>query len=216
MQAQRSFRGMGHLAPRPSAQPGYQKATPELDEQKKLFRFLREQIHRAPVLGLVHSSLNGLFLFGKVKDDALASGLTAGVWDVCLNVPRTVPATSKLTERLTQALPNTVVFGDEHTPQSYSSIYIEMKHGSNGLTERQEWFRDFTISLSVNETTLPHLYNGPAFTVCHTAWEAAEVLIEYAGITDENVKSDLARNARFDSMVLEQSAAQQAKGRGRR
>lgn len=146
----------------------------ELSEQMALFRFLRLWRRKYPALGLVHSSLNGVPLppsqCGKMK----AAGMVAGVWDICLPVPR-----------LWQRSEDTSVSfagPDNLRDAIFTCLYIEMKVGRNPLTPEQAAFRDALCSTEVNRHADDDLPCLPAFVVCRTWYDAARCIGEYLQI----------------------------------
>jgi len=100
----------------------------ELAEQTSLFEFRDRFKRQYPELTWLHSSLNGVRLTHAQAGKAKASGMTAGVWDVFLPVPRPISFETWTT---------TLLPAGSIAP----GLYIEMKAGRNGLTEHQEAYR---------------------------------------------------------------------------
>lgn len=84
------------LRPRSSTLSGFKRASTESDEQKALFKFLRLWQKRYPALSWVFSIPNGFFAgyddAAKARAERMVEeGLTAGVWDIFVPVPRLAP-----------------------------------------------------------------------------------------------------------------------------
>ena len=92
-----------------------------------------------PMLNMLHCSLNGVKLSKTQAGIAKAQGMLSGVPDLFLPVPR----------------------------GKYHGLYIEMKHGSNTLTENQERFLQNAANV------------GYAVAVCYSAQEAIKRIGDY-------------------------------------
>lgn len=79
---QKSFRGMGKIAPRSSTVPGYKRHELEHEAQCALFEFLALAARYAPRLKWVHSIPNGAAMLPGVGPKLVRAGLTSGVWDI--------------------------------------------------------------------------------------------------------------------------------------
>lgn len=86
----------------------------EFSHQAALIAFARNPavVKQYPGIDLLHSSLNGVKLSKAQAGKAKASGMLAGVYDLCLPVRR----------------------------GPYVGMYLEMKYGRNKLTPEQEWY----------------------------------------------------------------------------
>jgi len=117
----------------------------EHDEQALLFALLARYEQKYPILHWVHAIPNGSYFHGHwgTIRKAINEGLTKGVWDVFVPV----------------------------AVDDKAGLYIEMKFGSNKLTDDQEAFRE-----AVGEAY--------AWEVCYTGEEAARAIGEYLGIED--------------------------------
>jgi len=114
-------------------------------EQSALFSTLALYTNKYPMLQWVHAIPNGSYFHGHwgTIRKAIEEGLTKGVWDVFVPVP----------------------------VDDKADLYIEMKWGSNKLTDNQKQFRK-----DVGE--------GYAWAVCYFAEEAAYAIGEYLGIEE--------------------------------
>ena len=92
-----------------------------------------------PNLNMIHCSLNGVKLSATQARIAKAQGMLSGVPDLFLPVPR----------------------------GKYHGLYIEMKHGSNTLTENQKKFLQNAANV------------GFAVSVCYSAQEAIKRIEDY-------------------------------------
>jgi hypothetical protein len=92
-----------------------------------------------PMLNMLHCSLNGVKLSGTQARIAKGQGMLSGVPDLFLPVPR----------------------------GKYHGLYIEMKHGSNTLTENQKKFLQNAANV------------GFAVSVCYSAQEAIKRIEDY-------------------------------------
>lgn len=142
--------------------------SPELAEQVGLFRFRDLYAHLYPQLRWLHSSLNGVHLSDAQRDKAKASGMTAGIPDVFLPMPK---------ESAGQRL--SVYEGPE-----FYGLYIEMKVGKNRLTAEQEAF------------FIEARANGYRCEVCYSWVEAARVILDYLGIDDKRLRDYLSINTK--------------------
>jgi hypothetical protein len=86
----------------------------EFDHQKALIDWARLPTIQAkyPGIDLLHASLNGVKLTPAQAGKAKASGMLAGVYDLCLPVARGI----------------------------FHGCYLELKYGKNRLTKDQVWF----------------------------------------------------------------------------
>ena len=92
-----------------------------------------------PMLEMLHCSLNGVKLSKTQAGIAKAQGMLSGVPDLFLPVPR----------------------------GKYHGLYIEMKHGSNTLTENQKKFLQNAANV------------GFVVSVCYSAQEAIKRIEDY-------------------------------------
>jgi hypothetical protein len=147
MNKQPSLPGTSRYKPRQSKQRGYKRQTPEFAMQCRLFAFLRDNAKREPRFGFVFAIPNGLHLSPKTAADAVAQGVLAGVWDVFLP------------------------YQGEGACSQYYGLFVEMKHGTNNLTESQKRFRD----------GIGAVYGC---VVCRSWQQAATEICTYLGVTD--------------------------------
>ena len=92
-----------------------------------------------PMLNMLHCSLNGVKLSATQARIAKAQGMLSGVPDLFLPVPR----------------------------GKYHGLYIEMKHGTNTLTDNQKRFLQNAANV------------GFAVSVCYSAQEAIKRIEDY-------------------------------------
>lgn len=126
----------------------------EHDEQVILFDLLRMHEEKYPILKYVFAIPNGGHRHKAVAAKMKAEGVKAGVWDVFVPV-------SKYEDGDDYYGPHILECG----------LWIEMKYGSNKLTENQESFRNALI-------------DDYDFEVCYSGIEAANVIFEYLGISE--------------------------------
>ena len=128
------------IAKQPTIKPRTKRnAQPEAIEQAKVIAWARANERNYPYLWMLHSSLNGVKLSAIQASIAKAQGMLSGVPDLFLPVPR----------------------------GKYHGLYIEMKHGSNTLTENQKKF----LQNAANA--------GYAVSVCYSANEAIKRIEDY-------------------------------------
>ena len=114
-------------------------AQPEAIEQAKVIAWARANERNYPYLQLLHCSLNGVKMTKAQAGRAIAQGMLSGVPDLFLPVPR----------------------------GKYHGLYIEMKHGSNTLTENQKKFLQNAANV------------GFVVSVCYSAQEAIKRIEDY-------------------------------------
>ena len=113
-------------------------AQPEAIEQAKVIAWARANENNYPYLWMLHSSLNGVKMTKAQAGRAIAQGMLSGVPDLFLPVPK----------------------------NGYHGLFIEMKYGSNKVTENQEKFLQNAANV------------GYSVVVCYSANEAIK-RIEY-------------------------------------
>ena len=113
----------------------------EAEQQKQVVTWARwaSKSGKYPMLEMLHCSLNGVKLSKTQAGIAKAQGMLSGVPDLFLPVPR----------------------------GKYHGLYIEMKHGSNTLTENQKKFLQNAANV------------GYAVSVCYSANEAIKRIEDY-------------------------------------
>ena len=114
-------------------------AQPEALEQAKVIAWARANKRNYPYLWMLHCSLNGVKLSAIQASIAKAQGMLSGVPDLFLPVPK----------------------------NGYHGLFIEMKYGSNKVTENQEKF----LQNAANA--------GYAVSVCYSANEAIKRIEDY-------------------------------------
>jgi hypothetical protein len=96
-------------------------------------------LEKYPMLNMLHCSLNGVKLSKTQAGIAKAQGMLSGVPDLFLPVPK----------------------------NGYHGLFIEMKYGSNKVTENQEKFLQNAANV------------GYAVSVCYSAQEAIKRIEDY-------------------------------------
>ena len=114
-------------------------AQPEAIEQAKVIAWARANERNYPYLQLLHCSLNGVKMTKAQAGRAIAQGMLSGVPDLFLPVPK----------------------------NGYHGLFIEMKYGSNKVTENQEKFLQNAANV------------GYAISVCYSANEAIKRIEDY-------------------------------------
>ena len=114
-------------------------AQPEAIEQAKVIAWARANERNHPYLWMLHSSLNGVKMTKAQAGRAIAQGMLSGVPDLFLPVPK----------------------------NGYHGLFIEMKYGSNKVTENQEKFLQNAANV------------GYAVSVCYSANEAIKRIEDY-------------------------------------
>ena len=114
-------------------------AQPEAIEQAKVIAWARASERNYPYLQLLHCSLNGVKMTKAQAGRAIAQGMLSGVPDLFLPVPK----------------------------NGYHGLFIEMKYGSNKVTENQEKFLQNAANV------------GYAVSVCYSANEAIKRIEDY-------------------------------------
>ncbi len=114
-------------------------AQPEAAEQEKVIKWARDNEKTYPFLWMLHSSLNGVKMTKAQAGRAIAQGMLSGVPDLFLPVPK----------------------------NGYHGLFIEMKYGSNKVTENQEKFLQNAANV------------GYAVSVCYSANEAIKTIENY-------------------------------------
>ena len=128
------------LSKQPTIKPRTKRnAQPEAIEQAKVIAWARANENNYPYLWMLHSSLNGVKMTKAQAGRAIAQGMLSGVPDLFLPVPR----------------------------GKYHGLYIEMKHGSNTLTDNQKKFLQNAANV------------GFAVSVCYSAQEAIKRIEDY-------------------------------------
>ncbi len=113
----------------------------EADQQKQVVTWARwaSKSNKYPMLEMLHCSLNGVKLSPIQAKIAKAQGMLSGVPDLFLPVPK----------------------------NGYHGLFIEMKYGSNKVTESQEKFLQNAANV------------GYAVSVCYSANEAIKRIEDY-------------------------------------
>ena len=113
----------------------------EAEHQKTVVEWARWASRSAkyPMLNMLHCSLNGVKLSKTQAGIAKAQGMLSGVPDLFLPVPK----------------------------NGYHGLFIEMKYGSNKVTENQEKFLQNAANV------------GYAVSVCYSANEAIKRIEDY-------------------------------------
>ena len=114
-------------------------AQPEAIEQAKVIAWARDNERNYPYLQLLHCSLNGVKMTKAQAGRAIAQGMLSGVPDLFLPVPK----------------------------NGYHGLFIEMKYGSNKVTENQEKFLQNAANV------------GYSVVVCYSANEAIKRIEDY-------------------------------------
>ena len=129
------------LSKQPMINPSRTKkrAQPEAVEQEKVIAWARANERNYPYLQLLHCSLNGVKMTKAQAGRAIAQGMLSGVPDLFLPVPK----------------------------NGYHGLFIEMKYGSNKVTENQEKFLQNAANV------------GYAISVCYSANEAIKRIEDY-------------------------------------
>ena len=128
------------LAKQPTIKPRTKRnAQPEAIEQAKVIAWARANENNYPYLWMLHSSLNGVKMTKAQAGRAIAQGMLSGVPDLFLPVPK----------------------------NGYHGLFIEMKYGSNKVTENQEKFLQNAANV------------GYAVSVCYSANEAIKRIKDY-------------------------------------
>ena len=128
------------LAKQPTIKPRTKRnAQPEAIEQAKVIAWARANENNYPYLWMLHSSLNGVKMTKAQAGRAIAQGMLSGVPDLFLPVPK----------------------------NGYHGLFIEMKYGSNKVTESQEKFLQNAANV------------GYAVSVCYSANEAIKRIEDY-------------------------------------
>ena len=128
------------IAKQPTIKPRTKRnAQPEAAEQAKVIAWARANERNYPYLQLLHCSLNGVKMTKAQAGRAIAQGMLSGVPDLFLPVPK----------------------------NGYHGLFIEMKYGSNKVTENQEKFLQNAANV------------GYAVSVCYSANEAIKRIEDY-------------------------------------
>lgn len=128
------------IAKQPTIKPRTKRnAQPEAIEQAKVIAWARANERNYPYLQLLHCSLNGVKMTKAQAGRAIAQGMLSGVPDLFLPVPK----------------------------NGYHGLFIEMKYGSNKVTENQEKFLQNAANV------------GYAVSVCYSANEAIKRIEDY-------------------------------------
>ena len=128
------------IAKQPTIKPRTKRnAQPEAIEQAKVIAWARANENNYPYLWMLHSSLNGVKMTKAQAGRAIAQGMLSGVPDLFLPVPK----------------------------NGYHGLFIEMKYGSNKVTEDQEKFLQNAANV------------GYAISVCYSANEAIKRIENY-------------------------------------
>ena len=128
------------IAKQPTIKPRTKRsAQPEAIEQAKVIAWARANERNYPYLWMLHSSLNGVKMTKAQAGRAIAQGMLSGVPDLFLPVPK----------------------------NGYHGLFIEMKYGSNKVTENQEKFLQNAANV------------GYAVSVCYSANEAIKRIEDY-------------------------------------
>ena len=128
------------LSKQPTIKPRTKRnAQPEAIEQAKVIAWARANERNYPYLQLLHCSLNGVKMTKAQAGRAIAQGMLSGVPDLFLPVPK----------------------------NGYHGLFIEMKYGSNKVTENQEKFLQNAANV------------GYAVSVCYSANEAIKRIEDY-------------------------------------
>ena len=128
------------LSKQPMIKPRTKRnAQPEAIEQAKVIAWARANERNYPYLQLLHCSLNGVKMTKAQAGRAIAQGMLSGVPDLFLPVPK----------------------------NGYHGLFIEMKYGSNKVTENQEKFLQNAANV------------GYAVSVCYSANEAIKRIEDY-------------------------------------
>ena len=128
------------IAKQPTIKPRTKRnAQPEAIEQAKVIAWARANENNYPYLWMLHSSLNGVKMTKAQAGRAIAQGMLSGVPDLFLPVPK----------------------------NGYHGLFIEMKYGSNKVTENQEKFLRNAANV------------GYAVSVCYSANEAIKRIEDY-------------------------------------
>ena len=128
------------IAKQPTIKPRTKRnAQPEAIEQAKVIAWARANENNYPYLQLLHCSLNGVKMTKAQAGRAIAQGMLSGVPDLFLPVPK----------------------------NGYHGLFIEMKYGSNKVTENQEKFLQNAANV------------GYAVSVCYSANEAIKRIEDY-------------------------------------
>ena len=128
------------LSKQPTIKPRTKRnAQPEAIEQAKVIAWARANENNYPYLWMLHSSLNGVKMTKAQAGRAIAQGMLSGVPDLFLPVPK----------------------------NGYHGLFIEMKYGSNKVTENQEKFLQNAANV------------GYAISVCYSANEAIKRIEDY-------------------------------------
>ncbi len=128
------------IAKQPTIKPRTKRnAQPEAIEQAKVIAWARANERNYPYLQLLHCSLNGVKMTKAQAGRAIAQGMLSGVPDLFLPVPK----------------------------NGYHGLFIEMKYGSNKVTEDQEKFLQNAANV------------GYAISVCYSANEAIKRIEDY-------------------------------------
>jgi hypothetical protein len=102
-----------------AAKPAKRRKNDEFVMQTHFFSWRERFQGKYPVLSYIHSSLNGVYLHPKTRNDAKAAGMTKGVWDVFVPFRNVRPL-----EGVT-----------------YAGLYIEFKTSTGQPTLEQKAFR---------------------------------------------------------------------------
>ena len=128
------------IAKQPTIKPRTKRtAQPEAIEQAKVIAWARANERNYPYLQLLHCSLNGVKMTKAQAGRAIAQGMLSGVPDLFLPVPK----------------------------NGYHGLFIEMKYGSNKVTENQEKFLQNAANV------------GYSVVVCYSANEAIKRIEDY-------------------------------------
>ena len=128
------------IAKQPTIKPRTKRnVQPEAIEQAKVIAWARANENNYPYLWMLHSSLNGVKMTKAQAGRAIAQGMLSGVPDLFLPVPK----------------------------NGYHGLFIEMKYGSNKVTENQEKFLQNAANV------------GYAVSVCYSANEAIKRIEDY-------------------------------------
>ena len=128
------------IAKQPTIKPRTKRnAQPEAIEQAKVIAWARANENNYPYLWMLHSSLNGVKMTKAQAGRAIAQGMLSGVPDLFLPVPK----------------------------NGYHGLFIEMKYGSNKVTENQEKFLQNAANV------------GYSVVVCYSANEAIKRIEDY-------------------------------------
>jgi hypothetical protein len=162
-----------------AASPRAKREKRELWEQIELFRFLRLFDVHYPQFKWIFAVPNGAEMGAREAADMVASGLTAGVWDVFVPYPGigAVPRNQAFTDGKAEFRATGLI------AVHYCGLWIEMKDKGRRLTESQEAFKEA-------------MGDKYAFAICYSWIEAARIIITYLGIDDPVLMDHLTLNTK--------------------